>query len=624
MDRPHLRYIEAGNVAPTPSIAAVTAPGKALGEFGEVLSSLGDKGLKIAEQIRETREADAMSTWRTNADERASKFSDSLLTRQDPDQWLEDWNPISDEIGGQIDKMNLSPSGKARAKREFDEWAADKRAHFSTQSTVRSVNESKTRWSNNIHYYAARGDAASARRELERGRNLVPASQYEELEREITRSASFAEVKKAIDDNPLDAPARIAAAGEDLTMEDRRQLTQAGEIAVQTRQKDSLQTLSARIARKEFPGEEDLKRALQDNPYIEPGLHDEVIFHYQQSQPVDAETRYALTDQLNDLHDDYRNGKLSMDHYRAAHDEIAQVIYAMGARDGAGGLRQRVHLLDPATWNGEGPRETPEQARLRDVERLSAVYQKAGAYGSIGKEENLEPHERAAREVESMRRRERVDRRMEKWVLDPANAGKDLDKTYQQEALAEVTSLVITPPALSTGERRSSLRESLGTTPPASPPGVHAAGPATPAGSGIKELVKRYEAGGEALGFHPKAYWDNGQWSIGYGTKAKAGEVIDQAEAERRLDVELAQHRQRVEEEARRTGMTFEPHELDALTSFDFNTGSIGQLLAGGTRSKAEIASKMLLYRNSAGQRLRGLERRRIAESTLFRRGYTR
>ena len=135
-------------------------------------------------------------------------------------------------------------------------------------------------------------------------------------------------------------------------------------------------------------------------------------------------------------------------------------------------------------------------------------------------------------------------------------------------------------------------------------------------------MIRHFEAGGEKAGFHATAYDDGAQWSIGYGTKARPGETITKEEAERRLDVELASHRKRVLAEANRVGMDFEPHELDALISFDFNTGRIGQLLAGGTRSKAEIASKILLYRNAGGKRLVGLERRRLAESKLFRRGY--
>jgi len=151
------------------------------------------------------------------------------------------------------------------------------------------------------------------------------------------------------------------------------------------------------------------------------------------------------------------------------------------------------------------------------------------------------------------------------------------------------------------------------------PAGASDATASVPVGKNLTEIVKNFEAGD---GFHSKAYWDYGQWSIGYGTKAKEGEVIDQAEADKRLASELGSHRSRVEAEAAKTGLKFTPAEIDALTSFDFNTGRIETLLAGGSRTKREIADTMLLYRNAGGERLRGLENRRKAERHLFLYGH--
>lgn len=59
-------------------------------------------------------------------------------------------------------------------------------------------------------------------------------------------------------------------------------------------------------------------------------------------------------------------------------------------------------------------------------------------------------------------------------------------------------------------------------------------------------------------------------------------------------------------------------NEFDALVSFAFNVGSIDQLTAFGTRSKATIAKKILLYNKSKGKVLDGLSRRREDEQALF------
>lgn len=59
-------------------------------------------------------------------------------------------------------------------------------------------------------------------------------------------------------------------------------------------------------------------------------------------------------------------------------------------------------------------------------------------------------------------------------------------------------------------------------------------------------------------------------------------------------------------------------NELDALVSFCYNIGSIKQLTANGTRSRATIAAKLLEYNKAGGKVYRGLTRRRKAEQKLF------
>jgi GH24 family phage-related lysozyme (muramidase) len=140
--------------------------------------------------------------------------------------------------------------------------------------------------------------------------------------------------------------------------------------------------------------------------------------------------------------------------------------------------------------------------------------------------------------------------------------------------------------------------------------------------SNLIDTVKQFEAGGAPGGFFRTAYWDVHQWSIGYGTRSKQGEVINQAEAEKRLASELAMHRGRVEKANTEYQLGLTPNEVDALTSFDFNTGHLDSLLNGGTRSKAEIAATLPLYRHAGGERLPGLEARRAAEQAIFLNGY--
>ena len=129
----------------------------------------------------------------------------------------------------------------------------------------------------------------------------------------------------------------------------------------------------------------------------------------------------------------------------------------------------------------------------------------------------------------------------------------------------------------------------------------------------LTNFVKSFE------GYSASAYGDYGQSSIGYGTRAKKGESrISRGEAEKRLQHELGTHKKRVIDHAAKFGYGFSPSQIDALTSFSFNTGRLAQLTDGGKRTHAEISKKIPEYRKAGGKVLKGLERRRAAEQKLF------
>ena len=135
-------------------------------------------------------------------------------------------------------------------------------------------------------------------------------------------------------------------------------------------------------------------------------------------------------------------------------------------------------------------------------------------------------------------------------------------------------------------------------------------------------LVKEFE------GCRLTAYRDEvGVWTIGYGitnsdfkiTKklSRKGMKISKATAEKWLEESLNKKYLPLVLEYDKQ-YNWNQNELDALVSFCYNIGSIKQLTADGTRSKAVVASKMLQYNKAGGKVYRGLTRRRKAERELF------
>ena len=135
-------------------------------------------------------------------------------------------------------------------------------------------------------------------------------------------------------------------------------------------------------------------------------------------------------------------------------------------------------------------------------------------------------------------------------------------------------------------------------------------------------LIKEFE------GCHLTAYQDEvGVWTIGYGitnadksitgTTIKRGLKISQTTAEKWLEESL--NRKYLPKVMKYdTRYNWNQNEIDALTSFAYNIGSIDQLTANGSRSRETIAKKMLEYNKAGGTAYRGLVRRREAERKLF------
>lgn len=127
------------------------------------------------------------------------------------------------------------------------------------------------------------------------------------------------------------------------------------------------------------------------------------------------------------------------------------------------------------------------------------------------------------------------------------------------------------------------------------------------------DLIKKFE------GCRLEAYkCPAGVWTIGYGHTAgvTGGQQISKAQAEAYLHTDLEKYEKNVEKYARTYRWT--QNEFDAMVSFSYNLGSIDKLTANGTRSKAVVAEKILLYNKANGKVLEGLTRRRQAERELF------
>lgn len=138
-----------------------------------------------------------------------------------------------------------------------------------------------------------------------------------------------------------------------------------------------------------------------------------------------------------------------------------------------------------------------------------------------------------------------------------------------------------------------------------------------PIGKSYIDQIKKFE------GFTAQSKWDYKQHSIGYGTRGKPGEVIDKAEADRRLNEELGKAAAIVDQFA----PGIDGGTRAALISLTFNAGDdwtragLGQAIKSGDLATAK--QRFLQYNQAGGAVLPGLASRRQQEASWFGKGDT-
>jgi GH24 family phage-related lysozyme (muramidase) len=116
------------------------------------------------------------------------------------------------------------------------------------------------------------------------------------------------------------------------------------------------------------------------------------------------------------------------------------------------------------------------------------------------------------------------------------------------------------------------------------------------------------------------AYKDGNGYSIGFGTPATKGQVIDKETALSELNSYTKKFEKIVKDANSKHGYGWNDNQVKALTSFAYNNGSGGfnKLIENGTRGNEEISMMMLEY-NKVGNKVNaGLTKRREAEANLF------
>ena len=136
-------------------------------------------------------------------------------------------------------------------------------------------------------------------------------------------------------------------------------------------------------------------------------------------------------------------------------------------------------------------------------------------------------------------------------------------------------------------------------------------------------------------GFSKFAYWDYGQWTIGYGTRCEKDEFPDgitEEEADQRLRLMLVDFEKMVDDVLDASPLVHTQSQYDAMISFTFNLGpqwinpkyNIYQYFVYGGYTEMEFVNTMGRWLSSSSEVVDGLARRRIDEADMYLNGVYR
>ena len=142
-------------------------------------------------------------------------------------------------------------------------------------------------------------------------------------------------------------------------------------------------------------------------------------------------------------------------------------------------------------------------------------------------------------------------------------------------------------------------------------------------------FIKEFE------GFHEKAYWDNGQWTIGYGTgipDSKVNQYNDDGITEAQAAVLLKEYLESFEKSVNSFidahSLKLNQQQFDALVSFTYNLGPSWMQSAGTFRNAVingtkgnEFIYAMAQFGKAGGSPVGGLIERRLCEANLYLNG---
>ena len=166
MNLPRISYLTDGPAAPERSLDAAAAPARAMARVGSALQSMGEQGFRIAEQVRETKEAGDRAGFMSQVEQEAADFNNSLLTKPDYHQWTQGYRELEAGWKTRARELGLSREGLSVLDRQLLDFTTKQGIALERNVALRTVQESHAKIGHSLKRHAEAGDDDGVARDI--------------------------------------------------------------------------------------------------------------------------------------------------------------------------------------------------------------------------------------------------------------------------------------------------------------------------------------------------------------------------------------------------------------------------------------------------------------------------
>ena len=587
------------------STDAFSAPLKGLKSIGSGIAEIGDAGMKLAIKAEEAKTEYQIADGNTQLDTSFVDFQSRYPQGSDPARMMQDWEAEKKSIiGNVLSNPDLSPNAKARLQieaRRFDAVSTVKMKAITNAAIFERAKESTV---NRADTLLEAGDLEGAKTIMRGGvkAGYVFDVDAQEWERRADQKHEVLQFSRAIGTDPRKASESLSSLiGEDGTVKGSKlsvemvlKLKDKADRAVTQRRSGIFQKAMDIAKAGDFFNREQVEKFGQD--YLDKTDVDLIMEKIASNQPPDKGEWQSLY--------------MRVSQYDPAKDRDGSQLYEL-ERDIHGlpdGFKSEIRKRLERAMQPESELERSFEKRIDDLTKM-------GAFGNVEKKDGkpVKPEEAARAFDTSTKLLYNLNRYMRE---NPKSTPEQVNQWLNDQTKQFIKATPAKSSWFSFGKSTTAPTIDGIKMPDARKSIIETYKPTAPVSDELVSKVKEWE------GFTPTAKADGKQMSVGYGTKAtRSGETLTEAEAEKRLRIELGQHAARVDSAIRQNKWNLTKSQRDALISFDFNTGEGPSVLSEASsldELKAKIAQFTKQTQGGKKIELPGLVNRRKNELALF------